>query len=230
MKTFQYLLIFSLLLLFVSCEEESTTGTGDPTTMTTISGKLENWTFGTGETIKIGNYISQNEFQFVGSGAIAEDGSFQIALLTPPEAYLDYVQSPDSGAPAGITSSDRNARVYGAGGFMIFDGTNFFAFVLCMNRDFRADTFWIPTVGDQIFQPTYFTVKTTLNGSETSEEDWDPRSTTPTYITRVVNNVTVAAGWNSVIGAVTAKTSNTVTFNMTLGQPTNLKWYFQRVN
>ncbi|NUN07903.1 MAG: hypothetical protein HUU54_01875 [Ignavibacteriaceae bacterium] len=229
MKHLTYLFLFSFLF-FLGCEEESTTGTGDNTAITTITGKLENWTHGAGKTIKIGNYITQTEYQIVGSGAIAADGSFAIALLTPPESYLNYIQSPDSGAPAGITSSDRNARVYGAGGFMIFDGSNFFAFVLCMNRDFRADTFWVPTVNDQIYQPTYFTARTTLNGSETEEEDWDPRATTPTYITRVVNNVTVAAGWNNVIGTVTAKTTNTVTFNMTLAAPTNLKWYYQRVN
>ncbi len=225
MNKIKYLLLFSLLF-FVACEDDST-NTGDNLQgITSISGKLENWTYGTGKTIKLGTYLGQNNFYVTGSGDIAADGSFSIALLTPSAEWLNNLVD----STAHFTSTTAGVKVYGQGGAMLFDGQNIFGFAIYINRDFTSDTFWIPQVGDKVMQPTYFTAATTINGSETSQEDWDPNHRDTTYVTRVVENKAVAAGWNKIYGSITSKTVNTYTINMSTAEPTGMKWYFSRIN
>lgn len=85
MKKLLLLTLFSSMLFVAGCSKDDDDpvgpGNGGPTT---ISGKIDNWSLGTGKTISLG--ISYSSTQSYGTAAIAEDGSFTIQAQAPPAA------------------------------------------------------------------------------------------------------------------------------------------------
>ncbi|MBV6512061.1 MAG: hypothetical protein HRU80_14585 [Ignavibacteriales bacterium] len=232
MKKLFILFTFSLTFLFISgCSEDDTTpGPGGGTAVTSISGKLEGWTHGTGKTIMMGQYNGPSSFDAVGTGTIAADGSFTIALSAPMSFLLDSLTTQVPVCTGSFTSSTSGVMVYGTGGAMIMDGTSIFGFAQCTSRDFRNDSsvIYIPMLNDNILEIVYMTKATTVNGSQTCPQTFD--GNTETMVTRQVNNLNFAAGWNKIYNKVTARGTSTATLQMSFTDPGTLKWYFFRIN
>lgn len=217
-------------LFIIGCQEETTTtGTGDqnpPPTFSTLSGKLENWTFGTGKTIKFVRFRGPNYQEFA-SSAIASDGSFTLTFSTPSADQLDSLGSTGEGCTGVITANVLGVKVVGDANFYIFEGTNMVGYVALMSRNMMADTVQTPQLNDIFFSPTYFTASATVNGSMTCFEDWDDDGTRETYVTQVVENKKIAAGWNEIFTKVTARSGNSITFTFISGPQSGLKWYYR---
>ncbi|GMU85836.1 MAG: hypothetical protein AMXMBFR48_10780 [Ignavibacteriales bacterium] len=232
MKKFFILLTFSLSVLIISgCSEDDTTpGPGSGTAVTSISGKLEGWTYGTGKTIMMGQYNGPNSFDAVGTGSISADGSFTIALAAPMEFLLDTLTSIDPDCSGSFTSSASGVMVYGTGGAMIMDGTSPFGWVQCTSRDFRNDSvrIYVPQLNDFILELVYMNKATTVNGSQTCPMDFN--EPTEIMVTRQVNNLNFAAGWNKIYNKVSARSSGAATLQMSFTDPGTLKWYFFQFN
>jgi hypothetical protein len=232
MKKLFILFTFSLTLLFISgCSEDDTTpGAGGGTAVTSISGKLEGWTFGTGKTIMMGQYNGPTSFDAVGTGTINADGSFTINLTTPMEFLLDSLTGTDPDCSGSFTSSASGVMVYGTGGAMIMNGTSIFGWAQCVSRDFTTDSshIYIPQLNDNIMEIVYMSKATTINGAQTCPQSWD--GTNELMITRAASNMNFAAGWNKVFDKITARSTTTATITMSGTDPGNMKWYFFRIN
>jgi hypothetical protein len=108
-KALILILVLALCSLFIlSCEDDSNpTGTNSNST-STITGKIDNWTGGTGKTIRaVHGDPGTSNYPWCGSSPIAEDGSFSITMGTPPDSMLDVLfTSP----PPGVNVSDPTAK------------------------------------------------------------------------------------------------------------------------
>ncbi|NUN07904.1 MAG: hypothetical protein HUU54_01880 [Ignavibacteriaceae bacterium] len=229
MKIFQYLLIFSLLL-FVSCDEESTTGSGDPAGVTAISGKLENYTLGSGKIVKLGWYNGPSSFDEVSRATIGSDGSFSLQLNVPQSFMLDSLISQRGGCTGNMTSTTPGVMVAGFQNLFIYEGSQIRGVALLINRNISGDSLYLPALNDALLQLVYFDKATTINGSETCPEDWDRNGSEEMMVTRAVNNVKVTAGWNKIYSTITARTSTTATYSTTTTEPSGLKWYYISFN
>lgn len=99
------LALFSLITL--SCEDDSNP-TGSNSSMSKISGKLDNWTGGTGKTIRaVHGDPGTSNYSWCGSSPIAEDGSFSIPMGTPPDSMMGVLWS---SPPPGVNVSDPTAK------------------------------------------------------------------------------------------------------------------------
>lgn len=232
MKKFFILCTFTLSFLFISgcSEDETDPGAGGSTAVTSVSGKLEGWTFGTGKTIMMGQYNGPNSFDAVGTGSIAADGSFTVNLTTPMSFLLDTLTSISPDCSGSFTSSASGVMVYGTGGAMIMDGTSMFGYAQCTSRDFRNDSvrIYVPQLNDYILEIVYMNKSTTVNGSQTCPQDFN--EPTEIMVTRQVNNLNFAAGWNKIYNKVSARSSGAATLQMSFTDPGTLKWYFFRFN
>lgn len=231
MKKLISLFFISLLLVLISGCSKTENSTGELTTsgISSISGKLEGWSYGTGKTIVMGQYNGPSSIDVIGSGSIGSDGSFTINLLAAPlEFMLDSLTSGDFDCSGNMTSSVAGVMVYGTGGALILEGGNLFGYAQCVSRDWRAERIYIPQMHDEIMELVYFSKATTVGGNQTCPQSFD--DTTEVKVTRVVPDLQVTAGWNKVFDKVSARTDSTCTFNLSKTDPGTLKWYYKVIN
>lgn len=231
MKKLVILFFVSLLFAMISGCSKTENSTGELNTpgVTSISGKLEGWTHGTGKTIVMGQYNGPNSTDVIGSGSIGSDGSFTVNLLAAPmEFLLDSLTSGDFDCSGKMTSTVSGVMVFGTGGALILNGSTLFGYAQCVNRDWRAERIYIPQMNDEVMEVVYFSKATTLAGSQTCPQSFD--GTTETQVTRNVPDLQVSAGWNLVYDKVTARTDSTCTFNLSKTSPGTLKWYYKTTN
>lgn len=221
-RSLALLILIPITFIFTSCEDDKIT---DPPASgtTNVSGTIENWSFSTGKTLKIGTYNGPSSFLEVGSGAIQTDGSFSITLNTPPANLLDSLTSSCEECEGGFTSTTAGVMVYGTAGGLIYQGTQVFGVTQYINRDFSGDELYIPALNDVYLELVYFSKATTFNGSQTYNDSFDGTHTT--RVTRTASNITVTAGWNKLYTTVTSRTDTTAAFSMSTVNSVSLKWY-----
>lgn len=109
MNTLKLLIIIFLPIIFLltSCEDESNP-IGTNSSMSKITGKIDNWTGGTGKTIRaVHGDPGTSNYPWCGFSPISEDGSFSITMGTPPDSMLDVLFS---SPPPGVNVSDPTAK------------------------------------------------------------------------------------------------------------------------
>lgn len=226
MKTYPALvLIFLFSLAFISCTDDTITDP-PPTAVTSVSGKIENWTFAAGKTIRMGNYNGPTSFEEIGSGDIQTDGSFTLNLNTPMEFLLDSLTSSCEECTGAFTSTTPGVMVYGTAGGFIYQGTQIFGISQYINRDISGDELYIPALNDVYLEMVYFSKATTISGGQTYNFSFDGMHTT--RVTRTADNVAVSAGWNKLYTSVTARTDSTATLTMKSAHSQTLKWHMIR--
>ncbi len=110
-KMLQISFVLFCILLALSCKKDDSNPLGPGTSVTnnTITGQIDNWTGGTGKTIRpVHGDPGNSNYAWLPSSPITADGKFSIELGTPPDSMLVPITQD---MPPGVNISDPTAKV-----------------------------------------------------------------------------------------------------------------------
>lgn len=179
MKKLLLLTLFSSLLFVAGCSKDDDNPTGPGGSgKTTISGKIDNWTLGTGKTINLTPDVA-NLSVIYGSASVAEDGSFSIEAEWPQAAAPLWAAYPDDPECDGTITVSNHDAAFMISFLVVSDGTGPVAYVdKVLENDESTGSFFF-----------YVTKNVSITGSETCSG-----ASSTNY------SINMNQGWNLVFG------------------------------
>jgi hypothetical protein len=186
------IIILIQVLFLLSCHKEDIQDL-QPDIITSLIGKIDNWSMGSDKIIKFGDEYSTKIFD---SSSIDTNGFFNIKYLTvPDDKYLSSIDS--SFSYKGINISNHKARVY-FGLIMVYSPihNNKIGFVYKGNYDISKTPY---KIGDYKFLYYYVNENVTLKGNSTITVLGD--------VIQVNFNLNFVKGWNRLLNRIISTNS-----------------------
>lgn len=213
---FGFIFVIMIGLLYAGCSNDGNPANPEvqTKTITAISGKLENWSLGSGKTISL-VYGGAGFLTSFGVSDISDDGSFNIELSAPDSSLLESGRGfVDGSCDKDITVSDTSA-MYVLGMLVISDNNKVIGFAQHGGGAGQTQT---DTVGSFTINYYYFDRNVDISGIQLcgSKERYD-------------YELNFEKGWNRVTGSLTENTPSSVKYEYKTNVPDGSKFIFRNL-
>ena len=212
MKMIIFLILSGYLISFSGCSEDTVTNSG--TSVNTISGKIENWQFGSKRLKVLAYSYVHTQSAVIDTGFIDGSGNFSFKCMMPPDSEFALIDLTDSGCYNTVTVNPPDAK-YSVIGFLVCDsmGTTLGDIFRCsdsVNLEHEGQT-----------QATYIIIDRpcTVTGLDSCNINGNVRLN--------VLDLNYSKGWNSFFLTYTDyHPPDFIRTVQTSFQPQQVKWYF----
>jgi hypothetical protein len=219
MKQFFYYLLISLAIF--SCKKDDNSGSGG-SSITSISGKIDNWTLGSDKALKAGFNIRNSNFELfvlIDTCSIDDNGNFKFtSLANPSDNYLIPIDSALYGSSAKnktynisnkaakALNGDLNFRIYS-------EETGEFVGYLYKEYTASSDS---RSAGDFHVGYNYVDRDVSITGSRLESDD--------AYTATVKANLSLKAGWNKIVNKIVSRSETSSVQEISGNEPAGAKW------